>query len=148
MDRETIQKANKIWNSVLGKLELSIPKPSYDTWLRNTVGISFTSDEFNVETPNAFTAQYLEERMLDMLEQELRTTIGFDVKLKFAVINEIIITGENELTVIPSSPFSRSDRTVKHTTSDHDLFQDQISNTVGEPRIGSYVFNTRSDFLN
>ena len=81
MDRETIQKANKIWNSVLGKVELSIPKPSYDTWLRNTVGVSFTSNEFNVETPNAFTAQYLEERMLDMLEQELRTTIGFNINL-------------------------------------------------------------------
>ena len=151
MDRETIQKANKIWNSVLGKVELSIPKPSYDTWLRNTVGVSFTSDEFNVETPNAFTAQYLEERMLDMLEQELRTTIGFDVKLKFTVISEIIIPGENEKAVIPSSPYSRSNRTAKYATFDHDLFQDQISNisnTVGEPRIGSYDFNTRYTFEN
>ena len=148
MDRETIQKANKIWDSVLGKVELSIPKPSYDTWLRNTVGISFTSDEFNVETPNAFTAQYLEERMLDMLEQELRTTIGFDVKLKFTVISEIIIPGENEKAVIPSSPYSRSNRTAKYATFDHDLFQDQISNTVGEPRIGSHDFNTRYTFEN
>ena len=148
MDRETIQKANKIWDSVLGKVELSIPKPSYDTWLRNTVGVSFTSDEFNVETPNAFTAQYLEERMLDMLEQELRTTIGFNIKLKFAVINEMITSGENEQSVTTSSPYRRSNHTEKYTTSNHDLFQDSNSNNVSESRIGSYDFNTKYTFEN
>ena len=145
MDRETIQKANKIWNSVLGKVELSIPKPSYDTWLRNTVGVSFTSNEFNVETPNAFTAQYLEERMLDMLEQELRTTIGFNINLKFAVINEIVTSQENEKSV---APYSRSDHTAKYSTSNQGMFQDPNSNNVVDPRIGSYDFNTRYTFEN
>ena len=148
MDRETIQKANKIWNSVLGKVELSIPKPSYDTWLRNTVGVSFTSNEFNVETPNAFTAQYLEDRMLDMLEQELRTAIGFNVKLKFVVINEIITSRENEQSVTPSSSYSRSDHTAKYSSSNQGMFQDPNSDNVVEPRIGSYDFNTRYTFEN
>ena len=148
MDRETIQKANKIWNSVLGKVELSIPKPSYDTWLRNTVGVSFTSNEFNVETPNAFTAQYLEDRMLDMLEQELRTTIGFNVKLKFTVINEIITSGENEQSVTSSSLYSRSDQTAKYSTSNQGMFQDPNFDNVVDARIGSYDFNTRYTFEN
>ena len=148
MDRETIRKADKIWNSVLGKVELSIPKPSYDTWLRNTVGVSFTSNEFNVETPNAFTAQYLEDRMLDMLEQELRTTIGFNVKLKFTVINEIITSGENEQSVTSPSPYRRSDHSAKYSTSNQGMFQDPNSNNVSEPRIGSYDFNTRYTFEN
>ena len=148
MDRETIQKADKIWNSVLGKVELSIPKPSYDTWLRNTVGVSFTSNEFNVETPNAFTAQYLEDRMLDMLEQELRTTICFNVKLKFTVINEIITSGENEQSVTSPSPYRRSDHSAKYSTSTQGMFQDPNSNNVSEPRIGSYDFNTRYTFEN
>ena len=148
MDRETIQKANKIWNSVLGKVELSIPKPSYDTWLRNTVGVSFTSNEFNVETPNAFTAQYLEDRMLDMLEQELRTTIGFNVKLKFTVINEIITSGENEQSVTSSSLYSRSDQTPKYSTSNQGMFQDPNFDNVVDARIGSYDFNTRYTFEN
>ena len=148
MDRETIQKADKIWNSVLGKVELSIPKPSYDTWLRNTVGVSFTSNEFNVETPNAFTAQYLEDRMLDMLEQELRTTIGFNVKLKFTVINEIITSGENEQSVTSSSLYSRSDQTPKYSTSNQGMFQDPNFDNVVDARIGSYDFNTRYTFEN
>ena len=148
MDRETIQKANKIWNSVLGKVELSIPKPSYDTWLRNTVGVSFTSNEFNVETPNAFTAQYLEDRMLDMLEQELRTTIGFNVKLKFTVINEIITSGENEQSVTSSSLYSRSDQTPKYSTSNQGMFQDPNFDNVVDARIESYDFNTRYTFEN
>ncbi|HJO59895.1 MAG TPA: chromosomal replication initiator protein DnaA [SAR202 cluster bacterium] len=148
MDRETIQKANKIWNSVLGKVELSIPKPSYDTWLRNTVGVSFTSNEFNVETPNAFTAQYLEDRMLDMLEQELRTTIGFNVKLKFTVINEIIPSEENEQSVTSSSVYSRSDQTAKYSTSNQGMFQDPNFDNVVDARIGSYDFNTRYTFEN
>ena len=148
MDRETIQKANKIWNSVLGKVELSIPKPSYDTRLRNTVGVSFTSNEFNVETPNAFTAQYLEDRMLDMLEQELRTTIGFNVKLKFTVINEIIPSEENEQSVTSSSVYSRSDQTAKYSTSNQGMFQDPNFDNVVDARIGSYDFNTRYTFEN
>ena len=147
MDRENIQKANKIWDSVLGKVELEIPKPSYDTWLRSTRGISCTSEQFIVETPNAFTAQYLEDRMLDMLEQELRTIVEFEIKLKFTVINE----NSNNHTYSENpgaAPYSRNEQTAKYTTDNDDLFREDLSENQPRSNVGSYNFNPKYTFEN
>jgi len=147
MDRENIQKANKIWESVLGKVELEIPKPSYDTWLRSTRGISCSSDEFTVETPNAFTAQYLEDRMLDMLEQELRTIVKFEIKLKFTVINEI--SNDRPYNEDPSTNSdNRKAQTAKYTTGGDDLFKEHVSENHLRSHVGLYDFNAKYTFEN
>jgi len=147
MDRENIQKANKIWESVLGKVELEIPKPSYDTWLRSTRGISCSSDEFTVETPNAFTAQYLEDRMLDMLEQELRAIVKFEIKLKFTVINEI--SNDRPYNEDPSTNSdNRKAQTAKYTTGGDDLFKEHVSENHLRSHVGLYDFNAKYTFEN
>ena len=147
MDRENIQKANRIWDSVLGKVELEIPKPSYDTWLRSTRGISCSSDEFIVETPNAFTAQYLEDRMLDMLEQELRAILEFGIKLKFTVANEI--ANDQSYGEDPSTtPYSRNEQTAKYTTANDALFEERVSEHQLRSHVGLNNFNAKYTFEN
>tara|TARA_Y100001970_G_scaffold90087_1_gene113530 strand:+ start:8327 stop:9691 length:1365 start_codon:yes stop_codon:yes gene_type:complete len=81
----TNKQSKKIWDSVLGKLELRIPRPSFNTWLKETKGVSFDSDLFFVSVPDAFTASYLEERMLGILENEISDTLKKEVKLNFIV---------------------------------------------------------------
>ena len=84
----TNKQSKKIWDSVLGKLELRIPRPSFNTWLKETKGVSFDSDDsdlFFVSVPDAFTASYLEERMLGILENEISDILKKEVKLNFIV---------------------------------------------------------------
>ena len=81
----TNKQSKKIWDSVLGNLELRIPRPSFNTWLKETKGVSFDSDLFFVSVPDAFTASYLEERMLGILENEISDILKKEVKLNFIV---------------------------------------------------------------
>ena len=147
MDRDNIQKANKIWSSVLGKVELEIPKPSYDTWLSHTRGISCTSTEFIVETPNAFTAQYLADRMLDMLEQELRAIVESEIKLKFTVINEIT-NHQSHNENLSGTPYGSNEQTTIYTTSYDDLFQEHVSENQSRSNVSLYDFNPKYTFEN
>ena len=87
----TNKQSKKIWDSVLGKLELRIPRPSFNTWLKETKGVSFDSDLFFVSVPDAFTASYLEERMLGILENEISDILKKEVKLKYPITDKIIM---------------------------------------------------------
>ena len=52
-----VQKAKQAWEAVLGDLQLRVTRPSYETWLKGTVGIAHADGEFVVGTPNAFVAE-------------------------------------------------------------------------------------------
>ena len=85
----TNKQSKKIWDSVLGKLELRIPRPSFNTWLKETKGVCFDSDLFFVSVPDAFTASYLEERMLGISENEISDILKKEVKLNIPNIYKI-----------------------------------------------------------
>ncbi len=58
----TVQTAEHLWEAALGELQLHITRPSYETWLRDTVGIHYGNSEFVVGTPSPFVAEVLEQR--------------------------------------------------------------------------------------
>ena len=45
-----------IWRAVLGRLQLQVSKPNYETWLKATEGVAFDNERFVVGAPNAFIA--------------------------------------------------------------------------------------------
>ena len=49
-----------MWDAVLGELQLQVPKPSYETWLRGTTGVSVADGALVVRTPNAFVSEMLD----------------------------------------------------------------------------------------
>ena len=56
MDKE------KIWQAVLGELELSISKASFTTWFKNTYIIDIEKDSILIAVPNGFTKRWLENK--------------------------------------------------------------------------------------
>lgn len=105
----TNKQAIKIWDSVLGKLELNIPRPSFNTWLKESKGVSVDSESFFVSVPNAFTASYLKERMLGILENEVSDTIEREIKIKFLIKGQLADSNENATLVqndLPEKPQS------------------------------------------
>jgi chromosomal replication initiator protein len=84
-----MKKPNEIWEAALGELQLQVSKPNYDTWLKDTKGISFDEDQFVVATPNTFAAEWLQNRLLSLVKNSLANIIGHVVEVKFFVQNQL-----------------------------------------------------------
>ena len=84
----SIRPPTQIWETALGRLELQVPKPSFETWLRGTTGISYSNGEFTVEAPNAFVAEMLDQRMYSLICDSITMVVGEQVCVKFEVAKE------------------------------------------------------------
>ena len=82
----TIQEARHVWDAVLGDLQLQVTRPSYETWLKDTVGVAQRDGEFIVGTPNAFVAEMLEQRMYSLISQAMERITKAPVEVKFQVV--------------------------------------------------------------
>ena len=82
----TVRRAKDTWEAVLGQLQLQITRPSYQTWLSGTVGVSHTDNEFVVGTPNPFVAEMLEQRMYSLISQTMERVVDGPVDLRFEVV--------------------------------------------------------------
>lgn len=80
--------ARQIWCAVLGELQLQVTRPSYETWLKGTVGIAQLDGEFIVGTPNAFVAEMLEQRMYTLISQTVERVIKGPADIRFQVIQD------------------------------------------------------------
>ena len=81
----TTQQAMKVWSAVLGELQLQVTRPSYETWLKDTVGIASEDGEFTVGTPNAFVAEMLEQRMYSLIAQAMERVTNGPQEVRFQV---------------------------------------------------------------
>ncbi len=73
----------EIWDTALGELQLQVNKPNYNTWLKDTKGIECRSDVFVIGAPNAFVAEWLENRLLSLIKKTLSGIIGSAVEVQF-----------------------------------------------------------------
>ena len=78
--------ARQIWEAALGELQLKVTRPSYDTWLKDTVGHSFHEDQLVVATINTFAAEMLEQRMYSLITQAVEKVAKAPVNVRFQVM--------------------------------------------------------------
>ena len=79
------QSAHRIWEATLGQLQLQVSRPSFDTWLKDTEGLSFQEDQIVVGVPTTFAAEWLEKRMFQLIEKNLESVLRRPVELRFQV---------------------------------------------------------------
>ena len=77
--------AKEVWRAVLGDLQLQLPRPTFETWLKSTEGVSENGQAFVVEVPSAFTVEWLEKRMFHTLQRTLEKVAGYPLQLKLQV---------------------------------------------------------------
>ena len=77
--------ANQIWDAILGELEIRITRPSFETWLRGTVGISFVDSTLKVRTGSTFAAEMLGNRMYSLIADAASRVLKGPVTVKFQV---------------------------------------------------------------
>lgn len=77
--------AKEIWEAVLGELQLQLTNTNYDTWLRESVGLSYNGDEFVVGVPSPFAIEWLEKRLHSLISKTLIGVTGYDLKVRFQI---------------------------------------------------------------
>lgn len=80
-----MESAREVWERALGELQIQVSKPNYDTWLRNSQGISCQNDIFVVGVHNAFAAEWLSKRLYPVVRKTLADIIGREIGLQFVV---------------------------------------------------------------
>lgn len=66
----------KIWQSVLGQLELLISRANFTTWFKNTFLAEFDNQQVVVGVPNSFTKVWLEKKYHDHITKALEDTLS------------------------------------------------------------------------
>ena len=85
--------ANKIWSAALGYLEMVIPESTYQTWLKNTKGISLSDNLLVVSTESIFAVEMLSQRLDATIQDAIYQTSNNKYKIEYVLSEE---KGNNE----------------------------------------------------
>ena len=80
--------AREVWRAVLGDLQMQLPRPTFETWLKPTEGVFENGDIFVVEAPTSFAVEWLERRMFHSLQRTLEKVAGRPMELQLNVRSE------------------------------------------------------------
>ena len=80
-----MESAHEIWQKALGELQTQVSRVNYNTWLRNSHGVSSDNGVFIVGTPSAFVAEWLTKRLRSLVKKTLAHVVGYDTEVEFVV---------------------------------------------------------------
>ena len=79
--------ARSLWGAVLADLQVQLPRPTFETWVKPTAGVAFQGDQFIVVAPTPFAVEWLERRMFHTLQSTLERTAGRRLQLQLEAHN-------------------------------------------------------------
>src|SRR5438270_7124080 len=77
--------AKQVWQAALGELQLKVPGPSYQTWLRNTSISAFENNAVVIAVPSNFAKEWLEKRFSKVITETLSNILGGQAEVRFEV---------------------------------------------------------------
>ena len=89
------QSTREIWNAVLGELQLQLPRPTFETWLKQTDGVSYDEHQFVVEAPTTFAVAWLERRMYNAIQKTVEKITERPLDILFRVKQDQEIQNES-----------------------------------------------------
>jgi len=85
------ESAKEVWEAALGELQLQINRTNYDTWLRDTTGLSYDGDKFVIGVSSPFAIDYLEQRLASIIQKTLIRITGKELDLAFQIRKQDIL---------------------------------------------------------
>lgn len=76
------------WQSVLGQLQMEMPKASFDTWVRDTCPLSYENGILTVGVRNAYARDWLENRLASTVDRLLVGILNSSTSVDFVVTQE------------------------------------------------------------
>ncbi len=80
--------ADHAWQSVLGQLQMEMPRASFDTWVRDTRPLSFDGGVMTVGVRNAYARDWLDSRLSNTVSRLLVGIMDANVAVNFVVEGE------------------------------------------------------------
>ncbi len=78
--------AKQIWQAALGELQIKVPGPSFQTWLKNTSIAQYEEGKWiAIAVPSNFAKEWLEKKYSKQIAETLRNVLGRDVEVRFEV---------------------------------------------------------------
>lgn len=78
-------KAEQAWQAALGQLQLEMPKPAYDTWVRDADLFAYEDGTFIISVQNAYARDWLESRLTNTIKRILTGILARTVEVRFIV---------------------------------------------------------------
>ena len=98
--------AVQTWQSVLGQLQMEMPRASFDTWVRDTRPLSYEDGVLTVAVRNAYARDWLENRLLSTVSRLLAGMMNRAVDVRFVVANGYEVADVDET---PAAPVEKID---------------------------------------
>ena len=73
------------WQSVLGQLQMEMPRASFDTWVRDTKPLSYQDGTLTIGVRNAYARDWLENRLSSTVSRLLVGVMNASVAVNFIV---------------------------------------------------------------
>ena len=123
------------WQSVLGQLQMEMPRASFDTWVRDTKPVSYQDGTLVVGVRNAYARDWLENRLSNTVSRLLAGIMNASVAVNF------IVNGNEIEMIVDESPVMRSQMGAFDQTHDKPapVYEQSAHNSKMNPR---YVFDT------
>lgn len=109
--------ADQAWQSVLGQLQMEMPRASYDTWVRDTKPVSYQDGTLTVGVRNAYARDWLENRLASTVNRLLIGILNATVDVSFIVNghnNEVVVDEAPPSTPEPDSAYEKPVRNIVH----------------------------------
>ena len=84
-----------LWQAILGDLQLQVSPATYETWLRDTEGISFADNLLAVAVPTPFAVEWLERRMYQAVHKTAHRVTGTPIEVHFQVGTAVAETSDD-----------------------------------------------------
>jgi chromosomal replication initiator protein len=105
--------AEQAWQSVLGQLQLEMPRASFDTWVRDTKPVSYQDGLLTVGVRNAYARDWLENRLVSTVNRLLLGITSSPVDVRFVVSGLEVEQSADEPPTPTLAPASIADQPVR-----------------------------------
>ncbi len=81
-------KADQMWQTALGQLQMQMTRATFDTWVRQTSVLSYEDGMFFIGVHNGYAKDWLENRLHALISRTLSDIVGHSVQVRFVVWNK------------------------------------------------------------
>ncbi|MEO7837922.1 MAG: chromosomal replication initiator protein DnaA [Anaerolineales bacterium] len=128
--------AEQAWQSVLGQLQMEMPRASFDTWVRDTRPVSYHDGTLTISVRNAYARDWLESRLASTVSRLLLGIMNVSVAVNF-------IVNSNNSEQLLDQPPSNADQ-----PATFDQRYDEMSGSLPGGRVEAYEQRSRSSGMN
>ncbi|MCC6569427.1 MAG: chromosomal replication initiator protein DnaA [Anaerolineales bacterium] len=108
--------AEQAWQSVLGQLQMEMPRASFDTWVRDTKPVSYHNGKLTIGVRNAYARDWLENRLASTVNRLLGGILNGSVAVTFVVHGNEKETEADEPHLAPVETASAPEQNLRNST--------------------------------